>query len=54
MFAGKAGAPLYKHYTRLEKLARDKRMSLLRKFINYEQIEFYNFGPGPNAIKKFP
>ncbi len=35
----------YKHWTRLERLVRDKHSSLLRKFVNYDRKEFYNIGP---------
>ncbi len=57
MFAGKAraypsGAPerLHtglprKHWTGLEKLARDKHSSLLGKSVNYGRNEFYRTGP---------
>ncbi len=31
----------------LERLARDKHSSLLRKFVNYGQKKFYNIGPRP-------
>jgi hypothetical protein len=34
--------PTPKHQTRLERLARDKRSSLLRKFVNYDRKRFYN------------
>ncbi len=34
-----------KHKTRLERLARDKRNSLLQKVVNYGQNFFYNIGP---------
>jgi hypothetical protein len=34
-----------KHLTRLGKIARDKRSSLLSKFINYGLKKFYNFDP---------
>jgi hypothetical protein len=56
MFVGKAGAYprvehlvgsglTRKHWTRLERLARDKRSSLLRKFVTYGRKNFYNIGP---------
>jgi hypothetical protein len=57
MFTGKSRAypneaPLrlapgftHKHCTRLERLARDKHSSLLRKFVNYNCKKFYNIGP---------
>ncbi len=34
-----------KHWTMLEKLARSKRSSLLRKFVNQGRKKFYNIGP---------
>jgi hypothetical protein len=34
---GLAPGLTHKHYTRLEKLARDKHSSLLRKSVNYRQ-----------------
>jgi hypothetical protein len=34
-----------KHWTRLEKLARDKHSSLLRKSVNYGRNKFYSTGP---------
>jgi hypothetical protein len=34
-----------KHYTRLERLARDKHSSLLRKSVNYGRKKFYSTGP---------
>ncbi len=33
------------HYSRLERLARDKHSSLLRKSLNYGQKKVYNIGP---------
>jgi hypothetical protein len=33
-----------KHYTRLERLARDKHSSLLRKSVNYISKKFYSTG----------
>jgi hypothetical protein len=38
-----------KHETRLERLARDKHSSLLRKSVNYGQKKFYNIGPRPQG-----
>jgi hypothetical protein len=35
----------HKHYTRLEKLARDKRSRLLQKFKNYGQKRFITLAP---------
>jgi hypothetical protein len=34
-----------KHYTILQRLARDKHSSLLRKFVNCGRKKFYNIGP---------
>ncbi len=52
MFAGIPSSTLgyapglaHKHYTRLERLARDKQCSLLRKYINYGRKKFYRIGP---------
>ncbi len=36
-----------KHWTGLERLARDKHSRLLRKFINYGRKKFYNYGSRP-------
>ncbi len=33
------------HYTKPQRLAVDKRSSLLRKFVNYGRKKFYNIGP---------
>ena len=41
------------HYTRLEKLARDKHSSLLQKSVIYRQKSFITLGPGVNVIKLF-
>ncbi len=38
------------HYTRMDRLARDKHSSLLRKFVNYGQKKFYNIGPWPQSL----
>ncbi len=35
----------HKHYTRLQRLARDKHSSLLRKSVNYDRKKFYSTGP---------
>jgi hypothetical protein len=35
----------HKHYTRLEKLAREKQVSLLGLFVNYDNKKFYSIGP---------
>ena len=40
-----------KHWTRMERPARDKRSRLLRKFVNYGLKKFYNIGSGPNVVK---
>jgi len=34
-----------KHWTWLERLARDKHSSLLRKYVNYGSKKFYSTGP---------
>jgi len=34
-----------KHWTKLERLARDKHSSLLRTFVNYDRKLFYNIEP---------
>jgi hypothetical protein len=34
-----------KHWTRLEKLARDKHSGLFRKSVNYGRNKFYSTGP---------
>jgi hypothetical protein len=54
MFAGKAGAYpseaapglALKDYTRLERLAKDKRSSLLQKSVNYGRKSFTLQAPG--------
>ncbi len=60
MVVGKAGAYTdytfgfpHKHYTRLEKLARDKHSSLLQKIVNYGQKSFITLVPGPMQLKEF-
>ncbi len=40
----------HKHYVRLERLARDKHTSKLRKFVNYRRKKFYNVGSRPEFI----
>jgi hypothetical protein len=41
------GSGLTRNYwTRLERLARDKHASLLRKSVNYVRKKFYSTGPG--------
>jgi hypothetical protein len=40
-----------KHYTGLERLAKDKRSSLLRKFVNYGCKKFYSTGPGSSLVQ---
>jgi hypothetical protein len=42
-----------KHYTRLEKLARDIHSNLLQKYLNYGQKMFIILGPGPKVMKYF-
>ncbi len=43
---GRVGTGLTcKHYTRVERLARDKHFTLLRKSVNYGRNKFYNIGP---------
>ncbi len=42
----------HKHLTRLEKLARDKHSSLIRKFVNYGWKKFHN-DPGAKYYKSF-
>ncbi len=39
----------HKHQTRLEKLGKDKRSSLLRKFVTYGRKKFYRIGPWPHS-----
>jgi hypothetical protein len=43
----------HKNYTRLAKLARDKHLSLLRKFINYGQKSFVTLAQGVIVMKLF-
>jgi hypothetical protein len=45
MFADNAGAYRSEASFRLERLAKDKRFSLLQKFVNYRRKKFYNIGP---------
>jgi hypothetical protein len=40
---------LPKKETRLERLARDKHSSFLRKFVNYALKKFYKIGPRTDA-----
>ncbi len=42
-----------KHLTRLEKLARSKHSSLVRKFITYGRKKFTTLAPGVNRINIF-
>ncbi len=44
---------IHKHQTRLERLARDKYISLVRAFVNYGRKSFITLGPVPNVIKIF-
>ncbi len=46
---GQAPGSTRKHKTKLERLARDKHSSLLRKFVNYGNKKFYNIDPWPEA-----
>jgi hypothetical protein len=39
-----------KHSTRLERLARDKHSSLLRKYVKCSRNKFYDTGPCTNAL----
>jgi hypothetical protein len=41
-----------KHYTRLERFARDTRSSLLRKSANYGQKKIYNIDTCPVSFKQ--
>jgi hypothetical protein len=41
-----------KHYNRLERLARDKHSSFLRKSVNYGCKKFYITGPGSEKMAK--
>ncbi len=43
-----------KHYTKLERLARDKRSSFVRTFIYYNQKKFNNIGPWSRDNKDLP
>ncbi len=65
MFACKAGAYLndkwftrvgsnltHKHFTKLERLSRDKRSSLLWKVVTYGCKKFYNIGTWFEGYKK--
>jgi hypothetical protein len=45
MFADNAGAYPSEASFRLERLSRDKRFSLLQKFVNYRRKKFYNIDP---------
>jgi hypothetical protein len=42
-----------KHLTKLEKLARDKHSSLLRRFVNYGK-KSYNIRPRRDAVTNLP
>ncbi len=60
IFASKAGAYLlhswvgscliYKHLTRLERLATEKQLSSLQKIARHKQKSFITFTPGTNVI----
>jgi hypothetical protein len=41
------------HKTRLERLAKDKQSSLLRKFLNTNKMGFITFALESNLIKRF-
>jgi len=43
----------HKHWTRLERLARDRYSSSLHTYSNYINKKFYNFGPVADVIKLF-
>ncbi len=43
----------HKHWTSLERLARDKHSSLYRKSINYRKKSFIRLATGVNVIKLF-
>ncbi len=45
--------PYVQHMTRLEKLAKYKHSSLLRKSVNYGQKSFITMDPGVNGIPFF-
>jgi hypothetical protein len=49
---GQAPGLALKQKTRLERLARDKNSSLLRKFVNYGREKFYNIGPWARFVFK--
>jgi hypothetical protein len=44
-FSGQAPGLVHKHLTRLERLAKDKHLSLLGIVVNYRRKKFYNIGP---------
>ncbi len=48
---GKDPCLTYKHYTGLERIARDKHSSKLLTFVNYWLKKFYNIGPWCEKIK---
>ncbi len=50
---GLAPGLTHKHWTILEKPARDKHSSLLRAFVNYGLKKFYNTGPKVQSFKTF-
>jgi hypothetical protein len=43
----------HKHKTRLERHARDKHSSLLRKSVNYGHEKFYSIGPRCRKVKNY-
>ncbi len=52
-FQGRPLALTHKQQTKLERLARYKHSSLLRKFVNYEPDKFHNIGPRVQSYKTF-
>jgi hypothetical protein len=42
-----------KHYTILERVARDKHSNLLRKLVTYSRKRYYNIGPCSQYYKTF-
>jgi hypothetical protein len=50
---GLAPGITHKHYTRLERLAKDKRSSLLQIFLTYGYKKFYNIVPWNLFFKAF-
>ncbi len=46
--------PTLKHWTRLERHAKDKHSSLLRKSVNYDRKKFYSTSPRCGLIWNWP